>query len=603
MQTGEKAGPRIAVAMRRTLQAGYGLASARADILAGLVVGVVALPLSMALAIAVGAPPQHGLYTAIFAGAVCALLGGSKFQVTGPTAAFVVVLAPIMTRFGLTGLLTAGFMAGLILLALGAAKLGRLIQYVPYPVVTGFTTGIAVVIGTLQIKDALGLETGPLPEHFVEKLGAIWDARATADLPEFGIFALTLGLLLGLPRVFRRIPAPLLALSVVTLLAAASHTLWPTFSVATIGTRFHTTIGGVDFNGIPPILPSPSTPWSGVLPDFAMIRDLLQPAIAIALLGAIESLLSAVIADGMTGKKHDPNAELIGLGIGNLIAPIFGGIAATGALARTATNVRAGARSPIAAVVHSIVVLFAMLALAPLVAHLPMASLAALLVLVAWNMSEVRQFADMVRVAPKSDVAILIMCFLLTVFFDMVIAVTVGFLAAAVLFMRRMAELTETRLQLDSIQEGAEVELPPGVILYEINGPLFFGAAHSAMGTLHNVRDDFRVLVLNLGHVPAIDATGFVALEGAIRRVRMHGHGIVIAGPLPRPRSVFDKARLEQRYPGLKIAANLQQAIVLAGELCATSEGPSGPSKGAVAAQEKPAQKVSGGVLPAVRTT
>jgi sulfate permease, SulP family len=351
----------------------------------------------------------------------------------------------------------------------------------------------------------------------------------------------------------------------VTGLTALIGRVLPAFTVATIGTRFHTLIGGVDYAGIPPMLPTPALPWGGVLPDFAMVRDLLQPAIAIALLGAIESLLSAVIADGMTGKRHEPNAELIALGIGNLVAPIFGGIAATGALARTATNIRAGARSPIAAIVHSFVVLMAMLALAPLVAYLPMASLAALLLVVAWNMSEVRQFIGLLKVAPKSDVTLLVTCLLLTVFFDMVVAVTVGFLAAAVLFMRRMAELTETRLQLDSIQEDAQQELPPGVILYEINGPLFFGAAQTAMGTLDRVSGDFRVLVLNLGHVPAIDATGFVALESAVRRVSESGRDVIIAGPLPKPRSVFEKARLELKYPRLKIAPTLADAIRIAG--------------------------------------
>jgi SulP family sulfate permease len=565
--------PLLGIALRRAFAAGYGFSSARADILAGLVVGVVALPLSMALAIAVGAPPQHGLYTAIFAGATCALLGGSKYQVTGPTAAFVVVLAPIMSRSGLAGLLTAGFMAGVLLIALGAAKLGKLIQYVPYPVVTGFTTGIAVVIATLQIKDVLGLDTGPMPEHFVEKLSTLWAARGSAQPYELATAAVTFALLLLVPRVEKRVPAPLVALTIVTGLTVLLSALWPAFTVATIGTRFQTVIGGVSYGGIPPLLPAPSLPWEGVLPDFAMVRDLLQPAIAIALLGAIESLLSAVIADGMTGKKHDPNAELIALGVGNLVAPIFGGIAATGALARTATNVRAGARSPIAAIVHSCVVLLAMLALAPLVGHLPMASLAALLVLVAWNMSEVRQFTGLLKVAPKSDVVLLVTCLLLTVFFDMVVAVTVGFLAAAVLFMRRMAELTETRLQLDSIHEDAEHALPPGVILYEINGPLFFGAAQTAMSTLDRVSGDFRVLVLNLGHVPAIDATGFVALESAVRRVSESGREVVIAGPLPKPRSVFDKARLEIKYPRLTMAATLTDAIRIAGETARLRSG------------------------------
>jgi SulP family sulfate permease len=425
-----------------------------------------------------------------------------------------------------------------------------------------------------------------MPEHFVEKIEALWDARATAKLGEVLVAAATFGMLVGLPRVVKRIPAPLLALSIATAVTAGIHIAFPQFSVATIGSRFHTTLHGVEVAGIPPVMPTPNTPWGGGLPSFALIRDLFQPAIAIALLGAIESLLSAVIADGMTGKKHDPNAELVGLGIANIVAPIFGGIAATGALARTATNVRSGGRSPFASVFHSLVVLGAMLALAPLVAYLPMASLAALLVLVAWNMSEARQFIDLARIAPKSDVFILITCFLLTVFFDMVVAISVGFLMAAVLFMRRMAELTETRLQLDSIQEGeAQLDLPEGAILYEINGPLFFGAAQTAMGTLHGIRaEGFRVLILNLGHVPAIDATGLVALENAVRRVRADHHRVIIAGPLPKPRRIFDKARLEERYPGLIITQSLEEALISARELGAAPPSVPAPSPAEAAA-------------------
>ena len=485
--------------------------------MAGTVVGIVALPLSMALAIAVGVPPQHGLYTAIFAGAVAALTGGCKFQVTGPTAAFVVILAPIVARHGLSGLLTAGLLAGFLLLGMGVARLGNLIQYIPHPVTTGFTTGIAAVIATLQLKDLLGLELGPLPEHYVDKVAALWVARGTARVSELAVAAGTFALLLILPRFIKRVPAPLLAISAAAAAVALVHGLNPDFAVATIGTRFHTTIGGIDVAGIPATVPAPALPWSDGHLTFALIRDLFPAAFAIAMLGAIESLLSAVIADGMTNTKHDPNSELVGLGIANIVAPFLGGIAATGALARTATNIRAGARSPFAATTHSLVVLLAILVLAPLVAYIPMASLAALLLLVAWNMSEIHGFAGVVRVAPKSDVFVLLTCFFLTVFFDMIVAVSVGFVLAAILFMRRMSELTESHVRLDSSQEGAETALPAGVVLYEINGPLFFGAAQKAMGALNTARTgDYRVLVIHLGRVPVIDATGLVALENAI---------------------------------------------------------------------------------------
>jgi SulP family sulfate permease len=341
------------------------------------------------------------------------------------------------------------------------------------------------------------------------------------------------------------------------------------FTVATIGTRFHTTIGGVDVAGIPSVLPAPALPWGSGLPSYQLIHELAGPAFAIAMLGAIESLLSAVIADGMTNTKHDPNAELVALGIGNVFAPIFGGIAATGALARTATNIRSGARSPIAAVTHSALVLLSILLLAPLIAYVPMASLAALLVLVAWNMSELRHFVHLVRVAPKSDVFVLVTCFLLTVFFDMVVAVSVGFMMAAVLFMKRMGDLTESRVTLDA-SEDAPIKVPPGVVVYEINGPLFFGASQNAMASLGAIKgDSFKVLVLHLGRVPVIDATGFVALENAIDSVVRQKKGVVLAGPLPRPRAIFDKAKLGAKHPELRMADSLEEAIEVARELAA----------------------------------
>jgi sulfate permease, SulP family len=575
-----KAGPRkpripIAAALRRTFAKGYGVRELRADLLAGLVVGIVALPLSMALAIAVGVPPQHGLYTAIVAGTVVALLGGCKFQVSGPTAAFVVILAPIVSKHGLSGLLTAGLLAGVMLVAMGIARLGNLIEYIPHPVTTGFTTGIATVIAALQIKDALGLQTAPLPEHLVGKLAAFWHARATARPVELALAVATFALLKLVPRVTRKVPSPLIAIALVTAAAAALSAIYPAAVVATIGSRFHTTIGGVEFAGIPPLLPRPSLPWGSTPIDYALIRDLMPAAFAIALLGAIESLLSAVIADGVTDTKHDPNSELVGLGIGNLIAPFFGGIAATGALARTATNIRSGARSPFAAVAHAVVVLIAMLLLAPLVAYVPMAALAGLLVFVAINMSELHNFKGIVKVAPRSDVVVLLTCFLLTVFTDMVIAVSVGFVLAALLFMRRMSELTESRLKLDSSQEGGSTAVPKGVLLYEINGPLFFGAAQKALRALGmQSKQAFQVLVIHLGRVPVIDATGLVALENTISGTLKAKRAVILAGPLPRPRRVFDKAGLERKYAGLRIVPDIDAAIALAESLLAGGRPP-----------------------------
>jgi SulP family sulfate permease len=567
----DRSGFPIAYALRRALRKGYGPRDFRADVLAGVVVGIVALPLSMALAIAVGAPPQHGLYTAIFAGFSVSLLGGCKFQVTGPTAAFVVILAPIVTQHGLRGLLTAGLMAGVLLVAMGAFRLGSLIRFIPYPVTTGFTTGIATVIATLQIKDVFGLSMRAMPDHYVDKITALWQARASAAPAEVAVAAATLALLLGVPRITKRVPAPLIAIVLVSAAATLVHRIVPSVSVATIGSRFHTTVHGVEVAGIPPIVPTPALPWGSF--SFGFLRDLFPAAFAIAMLGAIESLLSAVIADGLTGTKHEPNSELVALGVGNIVAPLFGGIAATGALARTATNIRAGARSPIACATHSVVVLLAILVFAPMVAYVPMASLAALLLLVAWNMSELRHFVGMVRIAPRSDVLVLFTCFLLTVFFDMVVAVGVGFVLAAILFMRRMAEITETKLSLDNTEEHRLIDLPPGVSFYEINGPLFFGAAQNAMEALHaSHRDAFHALILNLGKVPIIDATGFAALENAVDGLVKRKKVVIFAGPLPKPRTIFDKAAFDRRHPGMVfIAEDLLAALKVARETIAQS--------------------------------
>jgi SulP family sulfate permease len=555
--------------MRRTIARGYHLRELRADVTSGVLVGIVALPLSMALAIAVGVAPEHGLYTAIVAGGLIGLLGGCKFQITGPTAAFVVVLAPIASRFGLSGLLTAGAMAGVLLAAMGLFRLGALIRFIPHPVTTGFTTGIATVIAALQIKDVFGLSPGKLPDHFVERMVALWEARDTAQLQDFTIAAFTFALLVWLPRLTKRLPAPLFAIAAASALAALLHRLMPSFTVATIGSRFHSTVHGVVVNGIPRVPPLPGLPWGTNHISFGDLRELVSAAVAIAMLGAIESLLSATIADGMTGTKHDPDAELFALGVGNIVTPFFGGIPATGALARTATNIRGGARSPISAVVHSVVVLLSVLALAPLVAYVPMAALAALLLRVAWNMSEARNFVGIARVAPKSDVAVLLVCYLLTVAFDMVVAVSVGVILAAFLFIRRMAELTKSHFDLEGLGEDGEGRaLPEGVVLYEINGPLFFGAAQAAMNSLEaSASSAYKVLVLNLGRVSVIDATGLAALENAIAGVLRRKRSVVIAGPLPEPKRVFDKARLAQKYPGLVFAPDVAAALQTAAQI------------------------------------
>ncbi len=557
---------RPASALRFAFRHGYRMADLRADLLAGLVVGVIALPLSMALAIASGVPPQHGIYTAIVAGALAPLLGGSTAQVTGPTAAFVVILSPIAAKFGVAGLLLASCIAGALLILMAVARFGRLIEYIPYPVTTGFTAGIAVVIATLQLKDFLGLSIAHMPEHYLGRVGALAAALGTMHWPDVLTGALTLAVLVVLPRWTRRVPSPLVALPVGALAAALLGWLVPGFEVATILTRFPET------RGVPQLPPLPMLPWLAAGPggepldlSFDVIESLAMAAFAIAMLGAIESLLSAVVADGMVGSRHDPDAELLAQGVGNLVGPFFGGFAATGAIARTATNIRCGARSPIAAIIHALFILVAVLAFAPVLGHLPMASLAALLLIVAWNMSEVRHFAHTLRVAPRSDVAVLITCFGLTVVFDMVIAVTAGVVLAALLFIRRMSDLSGTELLHEGHPELPE-PLPRGILLYRIAGPLFFGAAQKAMSALRTVSDDVRVVILDMTEVPVMDATGLVNFESVLNRLHASRVFVVVAGIRPQPRALTRKAGWDRRE-WLVVLGSLDEAIVLARSL------------------------------------
>ena len=558
---------RPASALREVLAEGYGAAGFRADLMAGIVVGIVALPLSMALAIASGVPPQHGLYTAIVAGLVTSLLGGSRVQVSGPTAAFVVILEPIAVRYGLGGLLVATTMAGVLLVVLGLARLGRLIQFIPYPVTTGFTAGIGTVLATLQLKDLLGLSITEMPEHYTDRVLAIVAHLPQTRVSEAALGAFTLFVLLAWPRINRSVPGPLVALSAGALLAVVLARLVPGFEVATVATRFHYELDGVLRAGIPSMPPTPGLPWAWPGPDggplhmsFGLVKELAPAAFAIAMLGAIESLLSAVVADGMTGTRHDPDAELVAQGTANLIGPFFGAIASTGAIARTATNVRAGARSPIAAAVHAVFVLLAMVLLAPVLGYLPMASLAALLILVAWNMSDAKHFLHMLRIAPKSDVTVLVTCFLLTVLFDMTIAVSVGVMLAALLFMRRMAEISGATM-VEGAHPTLAQPLPPGVVLYRIAGPLFFGAAQKAMSSLDTISSGTRVVILDMTAVPAMDATGLVGLSSSLDRLARDGTIVVLAGVQEQPARVLAKAGIEADPPTLLFRASVAEAL------------------------------------------
>ncbi|WP_165670684.1 C4-dicarboxylic acid transporter DauA [Metapseudomonas otitidis] len=551
-------------ALRQTLRAGYSWQSLRNDLTAGVTVGIIAIPLAMALAIAVGVAPQHGLYTVLVAAPLIALSGGSRFNISGPTAAFVVILLPITQQYGLGGLLLCTLMAGLILLAMGLGRLGRLIQFIPYPVILGFTAGIGIVIATLQVKDLFGLSLPHTPQHYLEQVELLALALPGAHLGDTLVAMVCLAVLLVWPRFVPKVPGHLVALAVGALLGLLLDTLG--LQVATLGERFSYTLDGVSHPGIPPFLPDFAWPWN--LPgadgqplrlSFELIRQLLAPAFAIAMLGAIESLLCAVVADGMAGTRHDPNAELVGQGLGNLVAPLFGGITATAAIARTAANVRAGAFSPLAAIIHAGVVLTAMLLLAPLFSYLPMAALAALLVMVAWNMSESRHVLHTLRIAPRNDVVVLLVCLVLTVLFDMVLAVGVGLLLAAGLFIKRMSELTDTQPMPGHAQR-ALGELPASVVPYVISGPLFFGAADKALSVLRMLNPQVRVVVVEISAVPLLDMTALAALESLLEDYRRQGIGLVLVGTTPRVRLKLRRAGIRREDGRLAYVQTLEQA-------------------------------------------
>ncbi len=555
----------VFTAMRQSLKQGYSLRVFRGDLLAGLTVGIIAVPLSMALAIAVGAPPQHGLYTAIVAGAIIPLTGGSRYSISGPTAAFVVILLPITGLYGVGGLLLTTVMAGLILLAMGIARLGRLIQFIPYPVTVGFTSGIAVVIATLQLKDFFGLSTGALPDDYIGKVQVLVSALPTTSLPDMAVGLVTLLCMIAWPKLRTPIPAHLVALLFGVFMAWLGTHYLQGFEVSTIGSRFQWTVGEESGHGIPPFAPMPLLPW--LLPDatgeplglsWSVLRTLLGPAFTVAMLAAIESLLCAVIADGITRSKHDPNAELIGQGIGNLVAPFFGGMTGTAAISRTAVNIRAGANTPIAAVVGAMVVLLLVVAFAPMMAYIPMATLAALLLMVAWNVGDLRHFTHIASVAPRSDVAILLTCFLLTVFFDMVLAVGVGVVLASLLFIQRMTEMTGGS-ELKSEQHELR-DLPAHIAVYAIQGPMFFGAAEQAIQTLHEIRKEVKVIIIDMSGVPMVDMSGIVALDSMIQRMNEAGVAIVVSslsGPIYRK---LLRAGMRKQSGRLAFASTLDKA-------------------------------------------
>lgn len=534
----------FASALKETLKQGYTFPDLRADLLAGITLGIIAVPLAMALAIASGVPPEYGLYTAIVAGAVIALTGGSRFSISGPTAAFIVILLPVTSQYGLGGLLLATLMAGAIQLTMGALKLGRLIQFIPAPVTLGFTAGIALVIASLQIKDFFGLSEMDNTAHFFVKLTDFFSLVGQISLGDLLIGLVTLSVLIVWPRLKTPIPGHLPALLLGTTLALLGGHWFSGFEVTLLGDQFtwmlnEGTANEMSGRGIPPVAPSFLFPW--LMPNaqgeaigfsWALFSALLPAAFTIAMLGAIESLLCAVVGDSLTGTKHDPNAELVGQGLGNLVAPFFGGITATGALARTAANIRAGGRSPFAALFHALMVLASILIFSDWLSYLPMAALAGLLLIVAWNMSEAHHVIRMIKTAPSSDLLVLATCFSLTVMFDMVLAVSVGIVLASLLFMGRMAQATQTYTL--SEREHQDMQLPKGIAYVRIAGPLFFGAAEKALGRLSQVATGIDAVFVDMQQVPSLDITAIDSLNSAIDQLMLTNKTIIFIGLSPR---------------------------------------------------------------------
>jgi len=530
------------------------------DATAGMIVGVVALPLCIAFAIASGVSPDRGLYTGIVGGLLISLLGGSRVQIGGPTGAFVVIVYGIVQRYGVEGLTVATLMAGVFLVIMGVAKLGVALRFIPFPVVTGFTSGIALIIFSSQVKDFLGLAMGDVPAEFFEKWAAYARHVGSINWYAAGLASLTLAILVLWPRLGARaakVPAPFVALIVTGALAVLLD-----LPVETIGSRF----GAIDASFPRPVLPRLA---------FADVTALVGPALTIAMLAAIESLLSAVVSDGMIGARHRSNMELVANGIANIASPLFGGIPATGAIARTATNVKSGGRTPVAGIVHALTLLAITLFFGRFAALIPMATLAGILAVVAYHMSEWRIFRSELR-APRSDAAVLVTTFLLTVVVDLTVAISVGMVLAAFLFMRRMAEVTDVRYVTRQLADGVERvddpnalalrDVPREVEVYEIDGPFFFGAAERFKDTVGQVSRKPKVLIIRLRDVPAIDSTGLHALREVARRARHEGTLFLLSDVRAQPLVALGRSTLLDEIGEENIFGHIDDALERAKE-------------------------------------
>lgn len=552
----KKAGliPKLWIIMK---EEGYSKDSFFKDFTAGIIVGIIALPLSIALAVASGVTPEKGLFTAVVAGLLISLFGGSRVQIGGPTGAFIVIVYGIVEKYGVDGLVIATLMAGFFLILMGLLQLGSIIKFIPYPITTGFTNGIAIAIAATQIKDFFGMQIEKVPSEFIEKIVIISKNFNTINYEALILAVVSIGIIILWPRVNKKIPGSLIAIIVAT----AAVIIFK-MDVETIGSKF---------GDLASTLPIPSIPNV----EFATIRNLVAPALTIAILAGIESLLSAVVADGMTGCHHKSNMELVAQGIGNVGSALFGGIPATGAIARTAANIKNGGKTPIAGIVHALTVLLIMIILMPYAKLIPMAALAAILMVVAYNMGEWEEFKEIFR-APKSDALVFLLTFLLTVFFDLVTAIEVGMILAAFLFMKRMSDVTNIK-SIEESEESDSVDLEGAIFhynksllkkvhIYEINGPFFFGAADKFLEVSNQMNENYKVLILRMGKVPAMDATGFHALEIIYNMCKNRKIKLIFSNMQEQPYKILLKYNFIEKVGEENFCETIDEAVETAAE-------------------------------------
>ncbi|MBR6319762.1 MAG: sulfate permease [Prevotella sp.] len=533
------------------------------DLMAGIIVGIVALPLAIAFGIASGVSPEKGIITAIVAGFIISALGGSKVQIGGPTGAFIVIVSGIIGQYGMTGLTIATLMAGVFLILFGLLRLGTIIKYIPYPIIVGFTSGIAVTIFTTQVKDLLGMNiAGPVPADFIERWIAYFQNLSGIDPWSTAVGLTSVAIIATAPKLSKRVPGSLIAIIVMTVAALLLKQYAGVTSIETIGDRF-------SINSQLPGAIVPELSWETV-------KGLVAPALTIAVLGAIESLLSATVADGVIGDHHNSNTELIGQGVANLAAPLFGGIPATGAIARTMTNINNGGRTPVAGIIHACVLLLIFLFLMPLAKYIPMACLAGVLVVVSYGMSGWRSFAALMR-NPKSDITVLLLTFLLTIVFDLTVAIEVGLICACLLFMRRMSETTDVKAVYDEIDLNVDADMergnlehltiPKGVEVYEINGPYFFGAGNRFDDIMARYGDRPKVRIIRMRKVPFIDSTGLHNLENLCLMSQREGITIVLSGVNEKVEAVLRRNGFQQLLGDENICNHIDLALARANEL------------------------------------